>query len=302
MTTTLSGEASIVIPTHNEGENLRRTVDALLGTAMPGSEVIVIDDGSTDGSTDFLYSGYRDVRVVKPAERLGALRARNYGAALATRPFIVFADAHVAPSPGWPKHFADALSELAVAAVGPGIDMMGRPGATGYGHVWSDAHLSWHWLSKKGQDPYEVPMLPGCFYALRRDVFDVTGGFDAGLLIWGTGDAELSFRLWLLGYRCLMVPSVNVAHQFKKARNFSLNWELMLHNVLRTATVHLGQKRLTQVVAAMNGHRAFPSAFARLMFSDAWCRRDELRRTRIRDDDWYFDYFDIHWPTEGDRG
>jgi GT2 family glycosyltransferase len=291
-------EASVVIVTHDEGDILRVTVDGFLDTAPSGSEVIVVDDSSTDGSTDFLADGYQGVQLVKPTERLGALRARNCGGALATRPFIVFADAHVMPPAGWGKEFAEALSEPDVAAVGPRVSAMGNPSSSGYGHVWRDPALTWRWLNRKGSDPYEVPMLPGCFYGLDRDVFEKTGGFDDGLLIWGTGDAELSLRLWLLGYRCLLVPGVDVAHQFKKTLNFTLDWELLLHNMLRTATVHLNQDRLTQVVAAMSGRKAFPPAFARLLLSDAWRRRDEIRAARARDDDWYFEYFDIRWPEE----
>jgi GT2 family glycosyltransferase len=291
--------ASVVIVSHNEGASLHRTVDAILGTLTPHSEVIVVDDSSTDGSADFLASGYRGVRLVRPAERLGALRARNCGGALASRPLIVFADAHVAPSPGWVDQLAAALSEPDVAAVGPGVSVMGRPGTTAYGHVWKDPALSWRWLSKQGDRPYEVPMLPGCFYGLRREVFERTGGFDDGLLIWGTGDSELSLRLWLLGYRCLVVPAVDVAHQFKKAHNFPLDWELLLHNMLRSATVHLNQARLTQVVAAMSHRRAFPPAFARLLLSDAWERRDRLRALRTRDDDWFFDHFGLEWSNGG---
>ncbi len=296
MSSTFATPASVVVITHNEGDVLHATVDAFLDTSPPGSEVIVVDDSSTDGSADFLVDGYHGVQLVRPTERLGALKGRNFGGARATRPFIVFADAHVVPPPGWGPAFVEALAEPYVAAVGPGISVIGRANSTAYGHVWKDPALSWRWLDKKSNDPYEVPMLPGAFYGLDRDVFEKTGGFDSGLLVWGTGDAELSLRLWLLGYRCLMVPAIDVGHQFKKAHNFELKWDLLLHNMLRTATVHLNQERLTQVVAAMSERKAFPGAFARLLLSDAWRRRDEIRSLRARDDDWYFEYFDINWP------
>src|SRR5690349_9979488 len=145
--------ASVVIISHNEGGNLRMTVDAVLETLTPGSEVIVVDDKSTDDSADFLADGYRDVRLVRPPERLGAIRARNHGAALATHPLIVFADAHVVPSPGWVDHFAGALCDPEVAAVGPGVSVLGRPGTSAYGHVWRDPGLNWRWLPKKSDQP-----------------------------------------------------------------------------------------------------------------------------------------------------
>jgi GT2 family glycosyltransferase len=288
---------SVIIPTYNEGASLRNTVDTILETVTASSEIFVVDDISTDGSANFLVGGYHGVHLVRPSERLGVVSSRNYGGGLAKNPFIVFADAHVAPSPGWVEQFTEALSGPEVAAVAPGISVMGRPGSPGYGHVWADQGLNWRWLPKKSDQPYEVPMLPGAFFGIRRDVFEITGGFDDGLLIWGSGDSELSLRLWLLGYRCLMVPNVDVAHQFKKAHNFSVNWELVLHNMLRTAVIHLNQERLTQVVAAMSSRKAFPQAFARLLLSDVWERRDQVRRERKRDDDWYFEHFGLQWPT-----
>src|SRR5215510_13231096 len=78
-----SVEFSVVIPTLNEGEHLQRTVDSLLASSTPRTEVIVVDDGSSDGSTDFLVRGYRDVRLLRHQNRqsLGAIKARNHGAA-----------------------------------------------------------------------------------------------------------------------------------------------------------------------------------------------------------------------------
>jgi GT2 family glycosyltransferase len=294
----LDQAVSVVIISHNEGAELRSTVDAILGTLTPDSEIIVVDDSSTDGSAEFLASGYHGVRLIRPAERLGALRARNAGGALAMHPVIVFADAHVVPSADWIGQFISAFTESDVAAVGPGISMMGQPGTTAYGHVWADPALNWRWLPKKSDEPYEIPMIAGCFYAMRKEVFAATGGFDEGLLIWGTGDSELSLRLWLLGYRCLIVPGVDVAHRFKEAHNFPLGWELVLHNMLRSAAVHFNQHRLAQVISAIRNNNEFPAALGRLLLSDVWERRDDVRRSRTRDDDWYFDYFGLQWPSD----
>ena len=62
---------SVIIISLNEGESLRRTVDNLLATMPPSSEIIVVDDRSTDQSTGFLSEGYSGVTLLRPDARLG---------------------------------------------------------------------------------------------------------------------------------------------------------------------------------------------------------------------------------------
>ena len=67
---------SVIVISLNEGDFLRRTVDNLLDTLPPSTEIIVVDDGSKDGSTDFLSDadGYPSVTLLRSAERLGVPR------------------------------------------------------------------------------------------------------------------------------------------------------------------------------------------------------------------------------------
>ena len=53
------------------------------------------------------------------------------------------------------------------------------------------------------------------FLAIRRRDFHTLGGFDEGLLTWGSEDAELSLRIWRSGLRCLAVPRAEVSHLFR---------------------------------------------------------------------------------------
>src|SRR4051794_40947419 len=74
---------SVVVPALNEDVHLRRTVESLLGTVPDDTEVIVVDDGSTDGCADFLRSETPIATLLEPAQRgarLGVAQARNKGA------------------------------------------------------------------------------------------------------------------------------------------------------------------------------------------------------------------------------
>jgi peptidoglycan/xylan/chitin deacetylase (PgdA/CDA1 family) len=84
---------SIVIPTHNHGRYIREAVDSALAQTYSSIEVIVVDDGSTDGTGGILssYVAAGTIRYV-PLARRGVSAARNAGLRLATGRFVKFLD------------------------------------------------------------------------------------------------------------------------------------------------------------------------------------------------------------------
>lgn len=290
---TMSAQASvsIVVVTHNEGERLRRTVEGLAATAPGDSEVIVVDDFSTDGSIELLRADKPEIRVVKPQQRLGPPSARNFGAQFATGSFIVWSDAHVEPEPGWSAALAAMLADPGVGAAGLAVAALGNESNIGFGMRWKNPALDVEWLPRKSDEPYAVPIVCGCFLGMRREVFEETGGFDPGLILWGGGEMELCFRLWVLGYECLIEPRARVAHLFRPRFPYAVRPAAVLHNQLRIAMVHFGRDRLETVIAALNRNPVFPKALALARDSDLWSRRDVIRSQRARDDDAFFERF-----------
>jgi glycosyltransferase involved in cell wall biosynthesis len=83
---------SIVVTCFNQKRFIAAAVDSALAQAHPDTEIIVVDDGSVDGSRELL-EGYSDViRLVRFPENRGAIEARNHGAALARGEYLVFLD------------------------------------------------------------------------------------------------------------------------------------------------------------------------------------------------------------------
>lgn len=284
-----SPEISVIIPTLNEGANLERTVASLRQTLPPESEILVVDDGSTDGSTGFL-SRTPEVRWLR-TEQIGCARARNYGASQARSQVIVFSDAHMTVPNGWWLPLVSALEDPQVGAAAPAITVMGRPDSKGFGLQIKGPDLSVDWLPRWGRSPYPVPVVGGAFLAMRREVFQATGGFDDGMIRWGSNDLELSLRLWLLGYELRVVPQVEVAHLFRSRHPYAVDWTAVLHNLLRVAFVHFSPERIARVTNALKSHKAFAAALALNAGSNVWSRRSNLNNQRCRSDDWYFHSF-----------
>ncbi len=284
---------SVIVISLNEGESLRRTVDNLLATLPGSSEIIVVDDGSTDQSTGFLSEGYSSVKLLRPEVRLGVAGGRNFGASHAKGDVLVFSDAHVAAPPEWAESLLDVLARPEVGAVAPAISAM-RPAAvecTGYGQKWHDAGLAVGWLGQQGSAPYPVPLLCGCFLALRREVFTEIGGFDSGMVLWGAEDSELSIRLWTSGYECWVVPELDVQHAFRAQFPYEVKWEPVLHNRFRLVSLHFGPRRLLRVVERLKQYDEFAAASVRLLVGDLGARAAQLRSLRRYDDDWFFSKF-----------
>ena len=285
---------SVIVPTFNESTHLRQTVEWLQATLPASAEVVVVDDGSTDHSTDFLASDGQGVTLVR-TERVGVAGARNRGAAAAKGQVLVFVDAHVDAPAGWWQPLGAALEHAAVGAVAPAISVMGRPERVGYGLSWTGADLSVQWLQRMGCSSYSVPLLPGGCLAICRGVFEAAGGFDAGMTGWGWEDQEISLRLWLLGYELRLVPEVTVAHLFRACAPYRIDWVPMLTNMLRLVLAHFSKGRVARVLEKYANHVGFSEAVAASIESDVCDRRQRLARERVRGDDWYFSSFAIPW-------
>jgi len=86
-----SFDVSVVIPTYNRADLLPQTLASIVEQSVPPAEIIVVDDGSTDG-TEALARRFRPPIRYTRIENSGVCRARNVGASLATAPWIAYCD------------------------------------------------------------------------------------------------------------------------------------------------------------------------------------------------------------------
>lgn len=83
---------SVVITCHNQRDFIREAVDSALAQSHPLKEIIVVDDGSTDGSLEVLQQYGNEIRLVSFSKNRGASEARNHGSACASGEYLVFLD------------------------------------------------------------------------------------------------------------------------------------------------------------------------------------------------------------------
>ncbi len=291
-----AGMFSVIIPTLNEGAMLTLTTHSILSqTRSPDYEIIVVDDGSSDGSADF-YERYPNPRIrLLRTEGQGVARARNLGAAHANGEFVVFLDAHCRVSPEWLDSFAVALAEPDVAVAGPCFTRLETPHPRGCGMFWADYTLDPNWFEpEEGQPPYAVPLTTGACQSFRRETFLALGRYEEGFTRWGFEDVEICLRAWLLGYRVVVNPGITIAHHFRETRGYEVDDTDVTFNFLRMIHLHFSPARIERVLEALAQNPSVPPAMARIHQSDVGAVRREMDGRRAYDDDWFFACINRH--------
>lgn len=286
---------SIIIPTLNEGENLLDTVEfALCNSGDDLLELIVVDDGCTDGSPAALRERFSDAPVSLLQSRgIGVPGARNAGAAVARGEVLVFLDSHCFVPEGWLDPLLEALhSDPAAALVGPAYADIREPRLVGCGMTWRDPSLEPAWLPR-GDRLTDVPFHGGAGHVVRADRFREVGGYDAGMTRWGSEDQELCLRLWLRGYTVLAEPRSVLFHLFRDRHPYPVEMLDMTYNRLRMALLHFDESRLARVIRAMLPLQGIEQVLARAMMDGCWQARAACQQQQRRDVGWLFRRFDI---------
>ncbi len=197
---------SVVVPVYQSVRSLERALAALSASTTRPFEIIVVDDGSTDGSAVAAEAaGARVLRVVNGP--CGPANARNAGAAAAQGSVLLFLDADVVVR-------ADTVEKIAACFDrNPDIDAVfgSYDDSAGRASFASDyRNLFHHYVHQHGQREAST-FWAGCG-AMRRDVFVNAGGFDTHYGRPMIEDIELGLRLRERGRRIWLVPEIQVTH------------------------------------------------------------------------------------------
>jgi len=250
---------SVIIPSHNEGEWLKKTVLGVLEkTEYPDFEIVVVADGCTDNSTDFLKNGnFPQVKLVELDKSIGSVKSRNAGAEKAEGEFFVFIDSHMIPCDGkWLSELKKQLKNQKIGAASLRIPHLEKPNSVAYVYTIGGLALEPTWVQPRSKEkPQIVPVIPGGCFGIRRDVFESVGGFDNGLRKWGREDLELSLRLWRLGYDLSMSPCSGIFHSWKRKRTFKILWKEVDYNIIRIALTLFSKKWSNKVIKYLKKQR-----------------------------------------------
>jgi GT2 family glycosyltransferase len=276
---------SVVVPTFNGASFLPSCLDSLRRQTLPDFEVVVVDDGSTDGSVDLVEQSYPEVKLVALGVNSGFAAAANRGLAAARGEIIALLNNDVEADERW-------LGELQAAAqIHPEYDFFAskillfdrRDTLHSAGDYYTLAGVPGNrgvWQKDEGQFDRVEEVFGACggAAAYRRAFLEALRRgeqvFDESLFMY-CEDVDLNLRARLRGFRCLFVPGARVYHRLSATGGGALASYYCGRNFIGIALADLPRplvwRHWRRILAAQLGftgesfrHLGEPAARARL--------------------------------------
>lgn len=219
-------------------------------------EIVVVDNGSRDGSVEWLRAEWPAVRVVAHGENRGFAAAANDAARAATGAVVAFLNNDCRVAPGWLRALVEVLAADGAAAAGgclldwegvrvdfggAAMNFHGHGSQRGWGRPWV-----------AGPAPRPEPALFACggAMAVDRGRFLASGGFDADFFAYFE-DVDLGWRLWVLGERVLYVPAAIAYHRHRGSGMEPVRWRTLIErNALASLFKNYDDANLAVVLPA----------------------------------------------------
>lgn len=286
---------SAVVVNYEAGAALTTCVASLLADASAGGppEVVVVDNGSTDGSVAALRRAFPTVPVIDPGGNLGYAAAANRGIAATRAPLVAVCNADLEVRAGTGAAMVAAFADPGVGAAGPRLrnpdgstypsarrdpGLVDTVGHACLGFVWPGNPFTRRYreLDADPAAARDVDWASGAALWLRRSAIDAIGGWDEGYFMY-LEDVDVAWRLREAGWRVRYEPGGEVLHHQGLSTDRNPDRMLVEHHrsLYRFAAKRWqGPQRLLLVPAA-----AFLAV--RAVFTLAW-RRVRPRRSRPR--------------------
>ena len=209
-------EASVVIVTWNGLRHLQRCLPALADQTGVGCETIVVDNGSTDGTAEWIADAYPGIVLKRLAFNHGFSEANNIGFGLARGPLIATLNNDAFPDRDWLRSLVRAAREHPEAGSFASRIVLDRdPSIIDSAGVVTDVlGIAW---DRHNAEPVGVDAAGEIFGACagaalyRKDLLDETGGFDPAFFAY-LEDVDLAWRARWLGWTARYVPDARVVH------------------------------------------------------------------------------------------
>lgn len=212
-------KVSVLIVNYQAGDRLRRCLDHLAAQTFRDFEVIVVDNGSSDGSIETARASAQPFALVDPGGNVGFAAGNNRGAERARGEWLALLNPDAYADPDWLERllaaaarypWADAFGSLQIDAAAP-------ERLDGAGDVFHAlgvpyrGHFGWPIGARPTADGETfAPCAAAALY--RRSTFLALGGFDERFFCYGE-DVDLGFRLRLSGGRVIQVADAVVHHE-----------------------------------------------------------------------------------------
>ncbi|MGH9253120.1 MAG: glycosyltransferase family 2 protein [Vicinamibacterales bacterium] len=259
-------EVSVVVVTWNGKQYLEGCLDAAVSQSGIAAEIILVDNGSSDGTVDFVRARFPQVRIVTLPENRGFTGGNNAGAKEARGEFLAFLNNDAIPDSTWLRALRDGIDPSSRALLATSrivymhdasvIDSAGD-GLFRAGGAFKRHHgASVHTAIASG----EVFGVCGAACLIAKRVFDELGGFDEDFFA-SHEDVDLSYRARLRGYRCRYVADAIVRHH-GSATLGRVSAVAVFHGQRNLEWMYLKNTPTSLLIRTLPGHLVYNAASA----------------------------------------
>ncbi|HVM11366.1 MAG TPA: glycosyltransferase family 2 protein [Actinomycetota bacterium] len=238
----------VVVVNHNSGEYLERCLSSVRAAAGEHpTEIVVVDNASTDGSIDGIEERHAGTRLIANGDNRGFAVAANQGIRATSTPYVLLLNPDAEIVGGTLEGIVKVAEERPRAGV-VGVLVRNSDGslqpsarrvpglgeALGHAFVgpfrpnnrWSRAYTMADWDRTSER---EVEWVSGSAMVIRREAFDEIGGFDEGFFMY-VEDVDLCTRLRQRGWRVLFSPELEVVHEQGVSSRARVRWLAFEHS------------------------------------------------------------------------
>lgn len=216
----MSDLAAIIIVTWNRRDLLADCLPAALRQTYRPCEVIVVDNGSTDGSAEWVAATFPQVRLLRNERNTGFCAGNNQAFAATTASYLALLNNDATPEPAWLECMIAAMqADARVGMCAPKILRWDDHAVIdSQGLTIDRSGTAWDVGSGQRDDagetlqPREVFGASGAACLYRRAMLDDSGGLDEDFFAY-LEDADLAWRARLAGWCCLYTPAARVYHR-----------------------------------------------------------------------------------------
>lgn len=210
-------DAAVVIPNYNGINYLAACLDSLRAQTVQGFPVVVVDNGSTDGSADFVREHYPEVTVCRFEDNRGFCVAVNEGIRQTREPYVILLNNDTVCDPTFVEALVGAIREekRCFSCAARMLKMRHPEQIDNAGDYY--CALGWAFARGKGKpaDRYltRQEVFSACAGAAiyRREIFDEIGLFDEAHFAY-LEDVDVAYRARIAGYRNYYIPEAVVRH------------------------------------------------------------------------------------------
>lgn len=254
-------KVSVIILNWNGREILDDCLKSWKKVRYLAKEIIVVNNGSTDDSAEFLKKNYKNVKVIEIKKNVWFAKANNIGLKHATGKYILFLNNDTTVTPDFLKPLVDDLEkDKILGAVQPKIRQMGDSDRLdSIGSFFTSTGFLYHYgygqneKEKKFNKRMEIFSAKGACFLVRRSLIEKIGLFDEDFFAYFE-ESDFCHRIWLSGHTIIYEPKSEIYHVGGVDNRQSSQAKIQFHSYKNRINSYTKNLEIAELIKLLPGH------------------------------------------------